>query len=104
MAENSKIKIGVIGAGHLGKFHIEQYMSAYKTVNLVGFFDINKKIVEKISSELNVKSYNNLDNLLDNCDGVSICTPTSTHADVAKKAILKNCHILIEKPITKNKL
>jgi len=102
MSKNNKIKVGVIGAGHLGKFHIEQYLSSCENVTLVGFFDINKGVAKKISQDLKVCAYNNLDDLLDSCDGVSICTPTSMHAEIAKKAILKNCHVLIEKPITKN--
>ena len=51
---------------------------------------------------LNVKSYDHLDDLLDVCDAVSICTPTSTHFEVSKKVIYKRCHLFIEKPITNN--
>ena len=75
MKENDKIKVGVVGVGHLGRFHLEQYQ-LINTVDLVGFFDINSETSKKISDELNVKSYNSLDDLLDVCDAVSICTPT----------------------------
>ena len=101
MKENDKIKVGVVGVGHLGRFHLEQYQ-LINTVDLVGFFDINSETSKKISDELNVKSYNSLDDLLDVCGAVSVCTPTSTHFEVSKKVMCKKCHLFIEKPITNN--
>ena len=101
MKENSKIKVGVVGVGHLGRFHVEQYQ-LINVVDLVGFFDIDIKASQNVSNILNVKSYDCLDDLLDVCDAVSICTPTSTHFEISKKVIYKRCHLFIEKPITNN--
>ncbi len=101
MSENHKIKIGVIGVGHLGKFHVEQYQ-LIDGVDFVGLFDIDTERATKIGNQLNTNSYNNVNDLFDDCDGVSICTPTLTHSAIAQKAILGGCHVLIEKPITKD--
>jgi len=101
MSENHKIKIGVVGVGHLGKFHVEQYQSINE-VDFVGLFDVDTERATKIATQFNANSYNNMSDLLDKCDGVSICTPTSTHSTIAHKAILGGCHVLIEKPITED--
>ena len=101
MKENSKIKVGVVGVGHLGKFHVEQYQ-LINAVDLIGVFDINLETSGNVSDMLNVKSYDSLDDLLDVCDAVSICTPTSTHFEVSKKVVCKKCHLFVEKPITNN--
>jgi len=99
MGGKSKIRVGVVGAGHLGKFHIEQYQ-LIDDVEFIGFVDTNTEISESVLNKFNVTSYENLDNLLEVCDAVSICTPTLTHFKIAKKAILQKCHLFIEKPIT----
>ena len=102
MSKNNKIKVGVIGAGHLGRFHVEQYLALGATIDFICFFDTSNEVANNMSKDLMVVSYDYLNDLLDNCDAVSICTPTSIHAEIAKEAILRNCHVLIEKPITKN--
>ena len=57
-----KIKIGVIGAGHLGKYHIN-HLSKHANVDFVGFFDVNKDSAEKVVAEFSVKSFENIDEL-----------------------------------------
>ena len=52
--------------------------------------------------ESNVRTFKKLDELLGFCDAVSIVTPTSTHFKIGQQAILSDCHVLIEKPITEN--
>ena len=101
MKKNSIVRIGIIGVGHLGKFHVQQYQTIHN-VECVGVFDIDIECVDVVSKNYNVKSYDNLDDLLSRCDAVSICTPTSTHYSVAKQALNLGCHVFIEKPITTN--
>ena len=97
----NKINVGIVGAGHLGSFHIEQYKNL-KNVNIIGFFEINNTQVEKIKKKYNIHAFDDLNQLLDKCDAISITTPTTLHFSIAKKAMEKNCHVLIEKPITQN--
>ncbi len=95
----NSIKVGVIGVGHLGKLHVK----LFKQVNnckLVGIYDKDIKSAKIVSEEFDIKNYNNLDDLLDNVDAVSIVTTTSTHYSLSKKAIEKNKHVFVEKPIT----
>jgi len=93
------IKIGVIGVGHLGNFHLKQ-LGKIPQVSITGLYDNDPNRAEEMSSRHNVQSYNSLDELLDSCDAVSIVTPTGYHYAVADKALDAGCHLFIEKPIT----
>ena len=94
-----KLKIGVIGVGHLGKFHLEKLKSRLD-IELIGFFEEDDTRSAFIQSELNVKAFSNCDELLMICDAVTIVTPTVYHFKVAQKAMNLGCHVFIEKPIT----
>ncbi len=94
------LKIGVLGAGHLGKIHlncIEMLSSSYE---LVGFYDSNIETREKISHEKGIRAFNSVSELIDEVDVVDIVTPTLSHYDCAWQAIRSSKHVFIEKPIT----
>ncbi len=94
-----KLNIGVVGVGHLGALHTKMF-SMIELVNLIGVFDLNHDLAQKIATEFNTKKFDSIDELFEKVDAVSIATPTKTHFDVAFKAINKKIHIFIEKPIT----
>ncbi len=94
-----KLKIGVIGTGHLGKFHIKLYKQL-ENCELVGIFDINKTASQNAGNEFGVKVFDEVDNLLNEVNAVSIAAPTSAHYEVAKRCLEKNIHVFVEKPIT----
>lgn len=92
------LKIGVVGAGHLGKIHIKCIKQIAK-YNLVGFFDsdpLNSKIV---MDEFGIKAFDKLDDLVNEVDVVDIVTPTLSHFEIANSALRKFKHVFIEKPI-----
>ena len=99
MSEQHTINVGVIGVGHLGSFHVEQFLTIPQ-INFIGFYDVNAKTVKTVKNQYNIKYFETLDELLLQCDAVSIATPTKTHFEVAKQCIEMNCHVFIEKPIT----
>ncbi len=99
MNNKTKIKIGVIGAGHLGTFHIEQLLQIDK-IDFIGFYDISEINANKISSQYSLKNYNSISSICSEANAIIIATPTSTHYDVALEALEHNCHLFIEKPIT----
>lgn len=93
------LKAGVAGAGHLGKIHLKLLKQSEK-YDLVGFYDVDKENARKLEAEFGYKFFEDLDEFLDQIDVLDIVTPTLSHFDLAKKAIEKNKHIFIEKPIT----
>ena len=94
------LKVGVLGAGHLGKIHLRLLQQSDK-YELVGFYDPSPENTEKVIAEFGYTSFNSVDDLIDAVEVVDIVTPTLSHFDCAKKAIEKGCHIFVEKPIAK---
>lgn len=92
------VKIGVIGAGALG-FHHTRILRDVPGAELVGFHDANADRAAKVSAELEVKSFDTLDALLDNVQAVSVVVPTPYHYRVAAPALERGLHVMIEKPI-----
>ena len=92
------IKIGVFGAGHLGKIHLK-VAEASNILDLVGFYDPDPEVVKKIISEKKYVAYRNPEKLIADVDIVDIVTPTVSHFHIAKKAINANKNIFVEKPL-----
>lgn len=92
------LKIGVFGAGHLGKIHLKllQQIPCYE---VVGFFDPDDVCAERISEELGVKRFTEASELLQQTDVADIVTPTLYHYQTAVQAIKHNNHIFVEKPL-----
>ena len=96
---DKKPKIGVVGAGHLGKHHIK-HLSNHSGVEFVGVFDINTESLKNICSEFSVKALQSIEEIISFCEAVHIVTPTNTHFDIAKKFLDHKKDVFIEKPIT----
>lgn len=92
------LKIGVLGAGHLGKIHLKCIKTIEKYL-LVGFFDPDSEKAKMVEAELNVPCFDSVDELIDAVDVVDIVTPTVRHFECASKALQKRKHVFIEKPI-----
>jgi len=93
------MKIGVVGAGHLGKIHIK-LISEIPEFELIGIFDLDRENCDSVAKEYNVRSFRSYDELIDQVDAVDIVTPTLSHFDLAEQAIKSFKHVFIEKPIT----
>ncbi len=91
-------KIGVIGAGHLGKIHINciKEISGY---DLVGFYDVNPLVASDVHQKYNIPAFENFEELLEKVDVIDIVTPTVSHFEYAKKSLEAKKHVFIEKPI-----
>ncbi len=92
------LKIGVLGAGHLGKIHLK-CIKEIPEFDLVGFYDPDAENAEKIARELGIAKWASIDELIDAVDVVDIVTPTISHFECAAKALKKCRHVFIEKPI-----
>ena len=97
------LKVGVLGAGHLGKIHLRLLNQSSK-YELVGFYDQDTANAQKVAAEFGYKLFDSIDELINAVEVVDIVTPTLSHFECAKKSIEKGCHIFIEKPIAKTVL
>jgi predicted dehydrogenase len=95
-----KLKIGVLGAGHLGKIHMKCIRELSDQYELVGFFDPDIQKAKEAAAQFELMPFHSIDSLLDSVDVVDIVTPTIYHFDCAAAAIRKFKHIFIEKPVT----
>ena len=92
------IKVGVLGAGHLGKIHL-RLLQASKRYELMGFYDPDQKNAKALAQEKGYTSFGSEAELIQVCDMVDIVTPTLFHHQNAIHAIELGKHIFIEKPI-----
>ena len=96
---NKKIRIGLLGAGHLGKIHLKCILSSGR-YELVGFYDPDIQIAEEVVSAFQTTCFNSPEELIAACDVVDIVTPTSTHFELASACLNAGKHVFIEKPVT----
>lgn len=94
-----KLRVGVVGAGYLGRFHAEKY-AGMDNVELVGVVDIDKSHAEDVAGKLNTKAYSHHQYLFGKVDAVSVVVPTPAHFSVAKDFLENNIDVLIEKPMS----
>lgn len=92
------IKIGVVGAGRMGQRHCRIYANLRHT-QLVGICDTNPSVAETVAKQYEVPFYEQLDDLLERVDAVSLVVPTPAHFEVAMRCLERGVHVLIEKPI-----
>lgn len=93
------LKVGVFGAGHLGRIHIQQW-SVLPGVEITGFYDPDDDNAAKVITEFHLKRYIDPEALILDADAVDIVTTTTSHFDVAKACLHHSRHLFIEKPMT----
>jgi len=91
------IKIGVIGAGNMGKNHI-RLTSEISGFELVGIYDVNSA-AQSVAEKYKVKYFYDVDEMLSSVDAVIIASPSSTHIKMAILAAERGLHALVEKPL-----
>ncbi len=93
------IKIGLFGAGHLGKIHLK-LLKEIPHFEVVGFFDNNKEVASKVEVECGVKSFSTVEDLIERCEAIDVVTPTISHYEISTKGLKNHKHVFIEKPIS----
>jgi predicted dehydrogenase len=95
---SSKLRVGVLGVGYLGRFHALIY-SRMADVELVGVVDTNTERAADVAAEVGCTAWNRAEDLLGRVDAVSVVVPTSLHLAVARPFLQRGVHTLMEKPI-----
>lgn len=91
------LKIGIVGVGHLGKFHLNNWLEI-NDVEVVGFVDPNDEIAADVMEKYGIKRFFDTDDFLNQCDAIDIVAPTNYHYEWCEKAIKLGKHVFVEKP------
>lgn len=97
---SEKLRIGVIGVGHLGQHHA-RLLNLNENCILTGIFDSDSGRAKRLAEKNSTEAFDDLDSLLDKIDAVTIATPTISHFETASKCLERSIHTLVEKPITR---
>jgi predicted dehydrogenase len=92
------LKVGVLGIGHLGKFHLNNWL-VIEGVEVVGFFDPSDENALAVVKKYHLKRFDTAEQLMDACDAVDIVAPTTAHFELCQAAIIKGKHVFVEKPL-----
>jgi len=95
----NKTKVGIIGVGHLGRLHVQNY-KLIPDFEIIGVYDTNTTRAEEVAKEFNVRSIDSLDQLLNQIEACSIVVSTTNHFEITKACLKKGIHCFVEKPIT----
>ncbi len=93
------LKIGVLGAGHLGKIHLRQIRELPELFELVGFYDAQPDVAQSVAAEFGITAFSSQEELINRVDVVDVVTPTLFHMEGAGKALRRSKHVFIEKPL-----
>ena len=94
-----KLRIGVVGVGHIGSNHARIY-SELPNAELVAILDIDPARADEIGGKYKAKAVASLNEFAGMIDAASVATPTSAHFSIARDLLARGKHLLIEKPIT----
>lgn len=92
------LNVGLFGVGHLGKFHLNNWLEM-PDIKVVGFFDPNNDIAKEVAAQYNIKRFTDENKLIDASDIVDVVVPTDKHFEVCMKALRKGKHVFVEKPL-----
>lgn len=93
-----KIRVGVVGGGYFGQFHVEKYLNM-EGVELAGVVDIDPFRCKEIAKRYPVQSFSRHSDLFGKVQSVSIAVPTPFHHSIARDFFLQGIDVLLEKPI-----
>ena len=95
------IRSGIAGSGFAARFHYDALLRVFGVkVEISGAYSPTREKLDQFTSARRIRSFNNLDELIENSDVVHVCTPPSTHEPIVLAALAKNRHVVVEKPFT----
>lgn len=96
----SKIRLAIIGIGHLGARHLKVCSELTKQIELIGVCDVKQERTLKLAEHYHLPLFPDYRELLGKVDAVNICVPTTLHHEIGKFFLENGVHTFIEKPIT----
>jgi predicted dehydrogenase len=98
MTAPNRLRVGVIGVGHLGRHHV-RLLAAMPHVDLVGAADLITERAAAAVEGTSAEALADYRGLLGRVDAVTIAVPTSAHFPIAVECLQRGLHVLVEKPM-----
>src|SRR5512133_980919 len=98
----TKLKIGVIGTGRIGKVHIAALVQSVPQAEIIAVADVDLKSAEQVAKSFSITSVSDRpEDIFENkdIDAVIICSSTDTHARYIVESANAGKHIFCEKPV-----
>jgi predicted dehydrogenase len=92
------LKVGILGVGHLGKFHLNNWREI-ADVEIIGFFDPSDAAAHQVTQKYGLARFSDINQLIDACDAIDIVAPTNFHYDLCKATLKRGKHVFVEKPL-----
>ncbi|HEX7336764.1 MAG TPA: Gfo/Idh/MocA family oxidoreductase [Gemmatimonadales bacterium] len=94
----TRLPVGVIGVGALGQHHA-RHLAGLEEVRLVGVYDTDTRRAATIAAEHGATAFEDMDELLDRVEAVTVAVPTPAHFEVGMRALARGVPVLMEKPL-----
>jgi predicted dehydrogenase len=94
----NELRIGVVGTGHLGRYHLQKYRQI-SGCRVVGIADVVVESARQAAEGCDCEIYTDYRKLIGKIDAVSIAVPTAAHHEVASVLLEAGVDVLLEKPI-----
>lgn len=97
-----QLNIGIIGAGRIGKVHMQSITYNVPTAKVLGITDVFKDGLQELADKYGIeKVYADYKEMLadEAIDAVLVCSSTDTHADISIEAAKAGKHVFCEKPV-----
>src|ERR671924_715182 len=96
-----KLRVGIVGVGHIGSNHARLY-TEIPSAQFTAVYDVEPFRNRMIASKFGATPARSLDEFIGMVDAASVASPTNTHYEIARSLLAKGKHVLVEKPITNN--
>ena len=98
-ANDRRVRAGVVGAGHMGQYHMLVYAELWD-VELAGVVDVDRERAGTVAAHYDTRAFGDHRELIGRVDVASVAVPTEQHFQVASELLEAGIHVLVEKPIT----
>src|SRR4051812_723045 len=92
-------QISLIGLGYIGKIHLKLLKENHNW-NISGIYDIDQQLTAHLADQYQVRAFKSLEEAITHSQALDIATPSSTHYEIARQAVIAGKHVFIEKPVT----
>ena len=97
--ESGRIRAGVVGAGHMGQYHILALAELWD-VELVAICDADADRARQVAAQYGTRAVATHQELAGLVDIATVAVPTERHFEVARDLLEAGVHVLVEKPVT----